>query len=84
MPTATTAEGSTRFVGLQRVRRVDGQSGALVLESAGRSDGRAATWTASGVAGSADPDPHGLDLPGPIPAPRGSPAVSVLDDPVIG
>ena len=73
-------DGTTRFVGLQRVvGAIDGRRGSFVLETAGESDGKMATWQAAVVSGSGTLDLEGLTGHGTFGAPHGPRATYELD-----
>ena len=74
------ADGTARFVGLQRVEgEVEGRRGSFVLETAGDFDGKKATWTATVVAGSGTGELSGLQGSGRFGAEHGPEATFELD-----
>ena len=74
------ADGTARFVGLQRVDgAVEGRRGTFVLETAGDFDGKTATWNATVVAGSGTGELAGLRGSGRFGAEHGPEAVYELD-----
>jgi hypothetical protein len=73
-------DGTAHFVGLQRVEgSLEGRKGTFVLDTAGDFDGKAATWHATVVEGSATADLTGLRGTATFGAPKGPKAEFELD-----
>ncbi len=69
------ADGTARFVGLQRVTgTIGGRQGSVVLETAGEFDGHEARWKASVVPGTGTGQLAGMSGDGSFAAPHGSTA----------
>jgi hypothetical protein len=74
------ADGTARFVGLQRVDgTLAGRPGSFVLETAGDFDGQMARWTVNVIPGSATDELTGLEGAGRFGAEHGPEATYEID-----
>jgi hypothetical protein len=74
------ADGTARFVGLQRIKGTIGdRKGSFVLETTGDFDGEAAKWKAAVVPGSGCADFEGITGKAKFQAPRGPKASFELE-----